>query len=326
MKAWRAHRFGEPLDVLMLEEDVDRPVAGPGEILIEVACVGAGLPDLMAVQGRYPLITTPPVTPGHSLVGKVIAVCEGSRLSPGDRVVARTLFRDGTGAFAEYALAQDQDSFPAPAALSDEQAAGFVVPFHTAYVGLVSRGKLRAGETLLVLGGAGSSGSAAISLGKALGATVIATARNAAKVALCFAQGADHVIETADEHIGDAAREWTGGRGVDVLFDPVGGAPCEQAVGAMAVNGRLVLIGFSAGWPRLDPLDMIVRQYSAIGAALPNRSAEERQEAADVLDALASAGKIKVPVQAVFPFTETAKVIARLGGDVMGRLIVRVRE
>ena len=235
------------------------------------------------------------------------------------------MYKNQAGALAEYAVAREFDTFPAPDALEDAQAAGFVVPYHTAYVGLVSRGKLAEGETLLVLGGSGASGSAAISLGKALGARVIATARGQAKADFCRTLGADHVIDaTASSHIGEALREVTDGYGADVIFDPVGGEPSDQAVQGIAFGGRLALIGISAGFPNLDPLDMIGRTYSAIGAALPNRTDAEREQAITDLDQLVSSGKLSVPIEGQYAFEEAAKMIALLGGDIMGRHIINI--
>ncbi|MEJ2408662.1 MAG: NADPH:quinone oxidoreductase family protein [Novosphingobium sp.] len=323
MLAWQAERFGEPLDVLELK-DMEKPVPGPGEVLIKVRAVGLGLPDLMSVQGRYPFVTIPPAIPGHSFAGTIDSAGPGSSFTPGTRVMARTMYKNQAGALAEYAVARAFDTFPTPDALDDAQAAGFVVPYHTAYVGLVSRGKLAEGETLLVLGGSGASGSAAISLGKALGAQVIATARGEAKADFCRSLGADHVIDATTSHIGEALRELTGGHGADVIFDPVGGEPSDQAVQGMAWGGRLVLIGISAGFPTLNPLDMIGRTYSVIGAALPNRTEAEREQAITDLDQLVSSGKLAVPIEGRYAFEETPKMIALLGGDIMGRHIINL--
>ncbi|RYG37464.1 MAG: NADPH:quinone oxidoreductase family protein, partial [Burkholderiales bacterium] len=289
MKAWLADKFGEPLDVLALK-DIDRPVPGPGQVLIRVHAVGLGLPDLMSVQGRYPFVPTPPVIPGHSFMGTVESAGSDSSFSPGARVMARTLYESHAGALAEFALANDFHTFSVPDELDDAQAASFVLSYHTAYVGLVSRGMLGNGETVLVLGGSGATGSAAINLAKAMGARVVATARGPEKAEFCRAQGADHVIDPASSHIGEALLAATDGYGADVIFDPVGGTPSDQAVGAIAKRGRLVLIGIAAGLPTLKPIDMIGRTYSAIGAAFPNRSDAEREQAIRDLDALVRDG------------------------------------
>jgi NADPH2:quinone reductase len=213
MFAWQAAKFGEPLDVLKLK-DMDKPIPGPGEVVIKVRAVGLGLPDLMSVQGRYPFVTECPAIPGHSFSGTIDSTGPQSSFSPGMRVMARTMYKNQAGALAEYAVAREFDTFPTPDALDDEQAAGFVVPYHTAYVGLVNRTKLAEGETLLVLGGAGASGSAAIELGKALGARVVATARGDAKADFCRALGADHIIDPTRSHIGEALRGIWGRRDI----------------------------------------------------------------------------------------------------------------
>lgn len=321
MLAWLAEKFGEPLDVLKLK-DIEKPVPGRGQVLIKVQAVGLGLPDLRSVQGRYPFVPDPPAIPGHSFMGMIDTAGPGSLFKPGMRVMARSLYESHAGALAEYALARDFHTFPAPDSLDDAQAAAFVLSYHTAYVGLVSRGKLAEGETLLVLGGSGASGSAAIHLGKALGARVVASARGEEKVNFCRAQGADHVIESAHGHIGEALREWTGGHGADVIFDPVGGEPSDQAVQAIAWGGRLVLIGIAAGLPKLNPLDMIGRTYSVIGAAFPNRSEAERESAMTDLDGLVCNGKLTVPIEGRHSFEEVPRILARLGGDIMGLHVV----
>ena len=293
--------------------------------MIKVAAVGLGLPDLMSVQGRYPFVTECPAIPGHSFSGTIDCIGPGSSFMPGMRVMARTMYKNRAGALAQYAVAREFDTFPVPDALDDEQAAGFVVPYHTAYVGLVSRGKLAEGETLLVLGGSGASGSAAIELGKALGARVVATARDQAKADFCSKLGADVVIDPATSHIGEKLREVTDGHGADLIFDPVGGEPSDQAVQGIAFKGRLALIGISAGFPTLNPLDMIGRTYSVMGAALPNRTDAERAQAIEDLDDLVTGGKISVPIEGRYVFEESAQMIARLGGDILGRHIVRVQ-
>ncbi len=323
MLAWQADKFGEPLDVLELK-DIEKPAPGPGEVVIKVRAVGLGLPDLMSVQGRYPFVTAPPAIPGHSFSGIIDSTGPGCSYKPGMRVMARTMYKNHAGALAEYAVAREFDTVLVPDALDDAQAAGFVVPYHTAYVGLVSRGKLAKGEKLLVLGGSGASGSAAIELGKALGAQVVATARGEAKADFCRALGADHVIDTTVSHIGEAMRDFTDGHGADVIFDPVGGEPSDQAVQGIAFGGRLVLIGISAGLQTLNPLDMIGRTYSVIGAGLPNRTEAERNQAITDLDRLVSSGKISVPIEGQYTFEEAPKLIARLGGDIMGRHIINL--
>jgi len=323
MLAWQAESFGEPLDVLALKE-IEKPVPGPGEVLIKVRAVGLGLPDLMSVQGRYPFVPTPPAIPGHSFAGIIESTGPGSSFAPGMRAMARTLYESHAGALAEYALARDFHTFPAPDELDDAQAAAFALSYHTAYVGLASRGKLAAGETVLVLGGSGATGSAAIELGKALGARIIATARGQAKADFCRAQGADLVIDTILSHIGEALRDLTGGYGADLIFDPVGGEPSDQAVQAIATGGRLVLIGNAAGLPKLNPLDMIGRTYSAIGAAFPNRTEAERKQAITDLDHLVACGQLKVPVEGQYAFEEAPRIIARFGGDLMGMHVINM--
>lgn len=199
MNIWRADTFGDPQNVLKKVE-LDLPPVPDGCVAVRVAASGVGLPDLMMVQGGYPLVTKPPVTPGQEVVGEIVAVGAGVELPIGKRVMTTTLFQQAWGGFAETCLSNSWGVLsPAPKRLSDEQAAGFLIPFHTAHGALVQRANVQKGETLLVLGGAGSSGSAAIQVGKALGATVIAAAGSKEKVAFCLAQGADHAVNYRDE-------------------------------------------------------------------------------------------------------------------------------
>lgn len=325
MKLWRAETFGNPEDVLKLVE-MDVPVPGPGEALLKVLATNIGLPDRMMLEGRYFLVPQPPVTPGQEVVGIVEAAGEGYPFPVGARVIGGANFMSGSGGLAEFCLSPAQGAILADEDMPDEQAAAFLGTFHVAYVGLVNRARAKAGETLLVLGGTGGTGSTAIQLGKALGLNVIATVRDARKVAFCHEQGADHVIETQTDQLDEKVRALTGGKGADIVYDTVGTPLVEQALDAIAIGGRYVLIGFAGGsdFPTIPPFKIQTLGISVTGALHSIRTPEERDEAITVLGRLFSEGKIAMPIDQVVPFAEVPEALQKLGGGVNGKLIARV--
>lgn len=322
---WKAESFGEARDVLTLGER-ELPELGPGMLELRVDAAGVGLPDVLMVRGNYPAVRQPPVTPGQEIAGTVTAVGPGCARQVGEQVISSTRFAEGMGGFAERCQVRESSTFRRPDGMSAEEAAGFWVPFHTGYVGVIQRGQLQPGETMLVLGGAGSSGSAAIQLGKAVGATVIATVSSADKADFCRSLGADHVINYRDQPINEAVSEMIGRRGVEVVFDPVGGAAYDQAVKCIARHGRVVLIGYSSGtWADIDPLHAVLRSYSLVGAFPGARTPEEGLAHHETLCEWAEAGLIRTPVDCVFPFDQVPAAIDRVGTNAaVGKVIVRV--
>lgn len=325
MKAWRAEAFGKPQEVLKLV-DVDMPVPGQGEALVRVLATNIGLPDRMMLEGRYFLTPKPPVTPGQEMVGIVEAAGPGYPFAVGTRVIGGANFMAGSGGLAEYCLSPGDGAVPADPNMPDEQAAAFLGTFHVAYVGLVNRAKARSGETLLVLGGTGGTGSTAIQLGKALGLTVIATVRDDKKAAFCREQGADHVINTERQVLSEQVRSLTDGRGADIVYDTVGEPLVDQALKAIAIGGRYVLIGFAGGsdFASIPPFKIQTLGISVTGALHSVRTVQERDEAIEILGQLFSQGKIAMPIDQVVPFEEVAQALDRLGGGVNGKLIARV--
>ncbi|WP_337036999.1 quinone oxidoreductase family protein [Pantoea agglomerans] len=325
MKAWRAESFGNPADVLKLV-DIDIPEPGPGEALLRVLATNIGLPDRMMLEGRYFLTPNPPVTPGQEVVGIVEAAGQGYPFPAGTRVIGGANFAKGAGGLAEYCISPADGAVPAADDMPDEQAAAFLGTFHVAWVGLVNRAHAKSGETLLVLGGTGGTGSTAIQLGKALGLNVITTVRNARKTAFCREQGADYVIELDKESLSEQVRSLTKGRGADIVYDTVGDPLTEQALDAIAIGGRYVLIGFagSSGFPVIEPFKILMRGISVTGALHSVRTSDERDEAITELGHLFTEHKIAMPIDQVVPFTEVPRALARLGGGVNGKLIVRV--
>jgi NADPH2:quinone reductase len=237
MKAWRVHELGPHREVLRLE-DAPIPTPGEGETLVRVRAAGVNFPDTLVIAGKYQVRPPLPFTPGFE--------CVGDDTETGERVLCWA----ARGAFQEHAVVRRDQMLRAPAALTDVEAAGWMVSYQTAYFALVHRGQLRAGEVLLVIGGAGAIGSAAIQLGKVLGATVIATASTPAKAEICRQLGADRAIDISQ--LPEAAR------GADVILDPVGGAAFEAALRSIAFEGRLVVIGFTSGTIPSIPVNRIL--------------------------------------------------------------------
>ena len=324
MRYWRADRFGEAKDVLFLA-DKELPELGVGMVELRVDAAGVGLPDVLMLRGTYPAVSAPPVTPGQEIAGTVVAVGPNCSLQVGDEVITFTRFAEGIGGFAESCQVHEAATLRRPLGMSAEAAAGFLIPFHTGYVGVIQRGQLQAGETLLVLGGAGSSGSAAIQLGKAVGATVIATVSSPDKAEFCRELGADHVINYREMPINQGVQQIIGRKGVEMIFDPVGGSAYDQAVKCLARHGRVILIGYSSGtWAAINPLNAVLRSYSLIGAFPGARTLEETNAHHEELCRLVEDGKIHTPIDQVFPFAQVPEAIDRVGSNqAVGKIIVQ---
>ncbi|MDW3220078.1 MAG: NADPH:quinone oxidoreductase family protein [Acidimicrobiales bacterium] len=267
MDAWQVTATGEPHDVLA-RVDIEPPVPGPGMVRLRVDAAAVGFPDVLMCAGTYLFTPARPFTPGQEVVGVVDAVGEGvDDALTGTRQMGVTAFYLGAGGLAEQCLAAANTIFPAPPDLDDETAAGFHIPFVTAWNALVDRAAIQPGENLVVLGAAGGSGSAAVLLGKSLGARVVAVAGGVDKASFCAGLGADEVIDhhTIDD-LATTIREVTDGSGAAVVFDPVGGETGERMAKAMANHGRLLLVGFASGrWPVIDPARMVTGNFSTMG-------------------------------------------------------------
>src|SRR4051794_33925315 len=227
MRAWRVHELGDPSKVMSLDE-VDRPTPGEGQVLVKVKAAALNFPDVLMAMGMYQERPPLPYTPGVELCGEIVET--------GQRVIGSP--SGGPGAFAEYALMDADAAFPAPECLSDEKAASLYLTYQTGYVGLHRRARLQAGEWLLVHAGAGGVGSAAIQLGKAAGAKVIATAGGQRKVEVCRDLGADHVVDYTAEDFVPVVKEVTGGHGADVIYHPGGGDGFGRAPQGGGLRGR----------------------------------------------------------------------------------------
>ena len=261
MRALVCRQYGPP-ETLVVEE-WDDPVAGAGQLVVRVEAAGINFPDVLAIAGKYQVRTPPPFVPGNEAAGVVASTGDGvTRFAVGDEVVCYT----AGGAFAELCVADETAAMPLPDGLSFEQGAGFTVTYGTSYHALVQRAELQAGETVLVLGAAGGVGSAAVEIAKAMGAKVIAAASSAEKLAFASAAGADDVVDYSTQPLKETVRELTGGRGVDVVYDPVGGELADQAFRATAWQGRYLVVGFASGdIPRFQANIALLKEASVVG-------------------------------------------------------------
>ena len=245
MKAWRVHRYGSPREALRLDE-VEPPEPGPGQVRVAVTHTVLNKNDIDGCYGRYRTVNPPlPYTAGMEVTGTVDAVGPGAEAWLGKRVVACP--EGAQGGYAEQAVAPVDLVFEAPPRLTGRESAAFFFPFHLAWLGLHERARLAPGESLLVHAAAGGTGSAAVQLGRAAGATVLATAGGAEKVRFCQELGADLAIDYRAEDFAETVLEATEGAGVDVVFDTVGGEVAERSWRCIARNGRHLMVGFSGG-------------------------------------------------------------------------------
>ena len=323
MRAWQVTGAGEPIDVLHSVE-IAVPEPGPGQIRVRVTAAGIGLPDVLMCRGTYPLTPALPFTPGQEAVGIVTAVGEGVTREIGSRVMFVSAFYNGHGSFAQECLALSSTAFPVPAGLTDTEAAGFWIPHLTAWTGLVERGHLAAGEWLAVLGAAGGSGIAAVQLGRALGGRVIAVVGDKERADFCLELGAELAIDHRDGPLAPALRDATDGQGVDVIYDPVGGAMAEDAAGSLARNGRHLLVGFAAGrWPTLASHDLVIGNHSLVGVFAGGQSPAELDAIHLALSDLIASGALRNAVTATPAFAELPHALQRLADrTVVGKLVM----
>ena len=305
--------------------ELDRPEPGPDEVLIEVAAAGVNFADTLIVRGQYQEKPEPPFAPGLELSGTVARIGDGvSTVAPGQRVMALT----GLGAFAEYAVARQSDLFPLPDEMDFETAAGFAVTYGTAHGALRWHADLQPGETLMVHGAAGGVGLAAVECGKAMGARVIASAGGSEKLQVARDHGADDTIDYRREDLKTRMRDLTDGRGVDVVFDPVGGSVFEASLRATAWGGRLVVIGFAAGEVQQIPANiLLVKNVSVHGMYWgSNRKMAPDRLAAQFAELFAwyKAGRIKPYVSKSYPLEQGAQALADLRGrKTAGKVVIR---
>jgi len=292
-------------DKLELADDWAEPELGDHDVLINVKAAGLNFPDVLMIQGKYQIQPELPFIPGGECSGVVEAVGpDVTRFKVGDKVLSM----GASGAFCEKIAANEYAVFPMPEGLSFEQAAGISITYFTSYYALKQRAKLQPGETLLVLGAAGGVGTTAIELGKLMGAKVIAAASSAEKLELCKQLGADEVINYNEVSLKDTVKELTGGKGVDVVYDPVGGDYAEPAIRSMAWNGRYLVIGFASGPIPKIPLNLtLLKGCSLVGVFWGRFSGEEPEQNIKNIEELwelFASGKISPVVTDSFPFEQ----------------------
>jgi NADPH2:quinone reductase len=321
MKAILCKAFG-PVDDLVLEEVAD-PVAGPGQVVIDVHAAGVNFPDGLTVRGEYQVRPPRPFTPGNEVAGVVSAVGDGvAGFVVGQRVVAAC----SLGGFAQKVAADAASTMALPDGMDFATASGFMLVYGTSLHALVARGRLKAGETLLVLGAAGGVGLAAVEIGAALGARVIAAASSDEKLALAKAHGASVGINYATADLKAELKRLVP-EGVDVAYDPVGGALTEAAVRGLAWRGRLLVVGFAAGDISRLPLNLLLlREAEAMGvfwgSFVQRYPAEHARNVAQLM-AWYGEGKLRPHIGARFPLDRTRDALALvMGRGALGKIIV----
>ena len=264
MKAWRVSELGEPRKVMSLDA-VPVPQPDAGRLLARVLGAAANFPDVLMCRGEYQVKPPLPFTPGVELCGEVVALGPGtSGFAVGERVIGASVLP--SGGFAELALMDTATTFPAPAGLDNAQAAAFYIGYQTGWFGLHRRAHLQPGETLLVHAAAGGVGSAAVQLGKAAGAYVIGVVGGPEKAEVARALGADVVVDRHTQDFVDVVKDVTGGRGADVVYDPVGGDAYQRSTKCVAFEGRILVVGFAGGQIQSAALNhALVKNYSILG-------------------------------------------------------------
>lgn len=325
MRAWRVHEYGGHREVLRLEQDLPEPVRGPGQVLVEVHAVGLNFADTLSVQGRYQVKPALPFTPGIEASGVVLETDPGCAFRPGDAVIAAVPW----GALAERVAVNAESCFRVPSGMGHREAAALLLTYQTSHFALVRRGALAAGETLLVHNGAGGVGSAAIQIGKALGATVIATAGGPEKLDVCRLSGADHVLDYREQDFVPAVMELTGGRGADVIYDSIGGDVFDSSTKCIAFEGRLLVIGFAGGRiPTIAANRVMLKNISVVGlnwGAYRDHHSALVPEVHEDICAMHAAGCIQPLIFGSYPFEELpAAMDDLLGRRSWGKLVVDV--
>jgi len=324
MRAWVVERLGAPRDVLRLVE-LGTPTPGLGELRLHVRAAGLGLPDVRLCRGSYPFRPTLPFVPGQEVCGVVDAVGADVEVPLGTRLMAVTNFFDGRGGFADETIARAESAFRVPDTMEDVDAACFRIGYSTAWIGLVRRGGLRLGDWLLVLGAAGGSGLAAVRLGRALGARVIAAVSGEAKCDLCARAGAEAVIDRATEPVVEAVARITRGTGVAIVYDPVGGAAAGAAVECLAPGGRLLAVGFASGsWVEADIGRLVRRNASVVGVYAGGVARADLDADHEALLALSAHGELggATEVVAFDALPDALDAIDR--AQALGKLVVEV--
>lgn len=325
MRAVLCKSFGPPESLVI--ESVADPVAGPGQVVVDVWAAGVNFPDTLIIENKYQLKPSLPFSPGGEIAG-VVSEVGPDVTSPvvGDRVIVVS----GFGGFAERVVTQAAAAHLVPDGMDLVTAAGFVMAYGTSYHALKDRGQLQPGESLLVLGAAGGVGLAAVELGDAMGAMVIAAASSESKLEVCRSRGAAATVDYSHDNLRDRLRELTDGRGVDVIYDPVGGDLAEPAVRSLAWNGRYLVVGFAAGTIPNIPLNLpLLKGASIVGVfwgAFVGRQAADNARNLVELSQLFTAGKLRPLVSRTYPLEDAAQALTDMANRQVTGKVVLVTE
>ena len=325
MKAVLCKAFGPAANLVL--EDIASPVAKKNEILLEVHAAGVNFPDTLIIEGKYQFKPPFPFSPGGEAAGVIAAVGEKiTHLNVGDRVMALT----GWGSFAEHVAVPGYNVLPIPDGMDFTTAAAFSMTYGTSMHALKQRANLQPGETLLVLGASGGVGLAAVEIGKAMGARVIAAASSAEKLDVAKNAGADVLINYTETNLKDELKRLTDGNGVDVIYDPVGGDLFDLAIRSIAWNGRLLVVGFASGRiPELPVNLALLKGASVVGVfwgAFAQRQPQDNAANFAQLFKWFAQGKLKPLVSRVYPMEEAGEAIDALGQRrAVGKVVVGVR-
>ena len=310
MRAAVCSAWGEVESLEVREMPVPEP--GEGEVAIRVAAAGVNYADAIMIAGKYQTRPAYPFVPGLEAAGEVTALGPGcERLAVGDRVMAILWW----GGYGEVAVARETETFAVPEGMTDIEAAAFPTAWVSSHVAIRWQADLKAGETMLVLGAAGGVGLAAVECGKALGARVIAAASSPERLALAAQHGADEGIDYSAESLKQRVAELTDGRGVDVVYDPVGGPLFDEALSSLAWGGRILLIGFVAGVPRIPANRLLVKHRSAMGSSMRYFRRERPDLLLRSMEELAAwyrEGKVTPRVTETWSLEDVPKAIRRL--------------
>ena len=322
MRAVRCHELTGPKSLRV--DEIPAPTPGSGEVLIEVKAAGVNFPDVLLTYGKYQFKADPPFIPGGEAAGIVRAVGAAvTEVQVGDRVATTMM----SGAFAEQIVVPEAAVVKLPDVVTFEIGAATLLTYATTLHALVDRAAIQRGETLLVLGASGGVGTAAIELGKALGANVIAAASSDEKVAYCKERGADQGINYAREDLKERAKALTHGNGANVIYDPVGGPFAEAALRSIAWEGRYLVVGFATGEIPKIPLNLVLLKGCQVvgvfwGSFAMRESAKNHANARKILEWVAD-GKLRPHVDSVMSFADAGAALARMEKrDVKGKLVL----
>jgi len=322
MKAVVCKAFGPPEELVV--ESMDDPVAGPQQLRVDVSAAAVIFPDTLMLEGKYQYSAAPPYVPGGEVAGVVIGVGDGvTGWSVGDRVLGAL---GATGGYAELAAISAASARRLPESVDFAAAAGLNYAYGTTLYALQHRAALREGETLLILGAGGSVGLSAVEIGKIMGARVIAAASTEEKLDVCRQRGADETINYSTEDLKNRAKELTDGKGVDVVYDCVGGDYAEQALRAIAWEGRFLVIGFTAGIPSI-PLNLtLLKSCQIVGVFYGAMTAREPARAAEISDRLIdwlASGKLQPYVSARYPLDRAGEALrSMMDRTVVGKVVI----